>query len=315
MGFNPLMIGLRLPVDTPGAPATLVEVWIEDHEFEAWVRSGRIRPETPVWTPGGPANAWRAADDLEIFHLFRPEAPAPVRPEVSLREVIFPRRGFSGTEFLLLANIAVSVGLLATWRENYTPELWGTMRSWWAGVAERSEWWRMLPTIVMHADAGHLARNLGALLVTAGGVEVFFGRARTLGLYLATGALAALASYLGHDRPPLSVGASGAVFGLAGVLTSFLVKYAGRFSERQKWKARRVYAPLLLFLVPPSLFHADWMAHVGGFAAGLVAGLVLPLSAAGRALLGQSAESASMAAPPDSPAPDSAPPRTTGGGS
>jgi membrane associated rhomboid family serine protease len=286
MGFNPRMIGLRLPVASPEAPATQVEVWIEDHEFEAWVRSGRIRPETPVLAPGGSGVGWRPAEDLEIFHLFRPEAPVPVRPELSLREVIFPPRGFSGTEWLLLVNIAVSVGLLASWREHYSPELWRTMRAWWDGVDVRGEWWRMLPTMFLHADAGHLARNLAALLVTAGGVEVFFGRRTTLALYLATGALAALASYFGHDRPPLSVGASGAVFGLAGVLTSFLVKYAGRFSERQKWKARRVYAPLLLFLVPPSLFNADWMAHLGGFAAGVAAGLVVPLSARGRELLG-----------------------------
>lgn len=279
------MIGLRLPVTTPGAEASAVEVWIEDHEFEAWVRSGRVGPDTPVLAPGPPGAGWRPAEELEIFHLFRPEPPARVRPEVSLRETIFPRWGFSGTEFLLLANIAATVGLLATWRENYSAELWSAMRSWWEGVSGRGEWWRFVPTMFLHADGGHLARNLGALLVTAGGVEVFFGRWKTLLLYVATGLAAAVVSYAGHGRPPLSVGASGAVFGLAGVLTAFLIRYARRFSERQKWKARRVYAPLLLFLVPPSLFHADWMAHVGGFVAGIVAGLFIPLSAAGDALL------------------------------
>ncbi|TPW14576.1 MAG: hypothetical protein FD129_1054, partial [bacterium] len=85
----------------------------------------------------------------------------------------------------------------------------------------------------------------------------------------------------------LSVGASGAIFGLAGVLTGFLVRHARSFNERQRWKARRVYAPLILVLVPPALFHADWRAHLGGYVAGVILGLLLSPGPSGRRLLGR----------------------------
>jgi membrane associated rhomboid family serine protease len=279
------MIGLVVdPEEGPGRPVASV-LWIEDHELEAWVRSGRIGPDTWVWAGPWSGGRWKRADDLEVYHLFRPE-PAEVRPPaISLRDTVFPARGLSATEALMLLNIAVSAVLLSLWREAYETELWQTMRWWWVRVSTDHEWWRWLPTIVMHADAGHLLRNLAAMLVTAGGVEVFFGRLRTWFFYVATGLAAAATSFVGRGEAPLSVGASGAVFGLAGVLTGFLARNAGRFSERQRWKARRVYAPLILVLVPPSLFHADWRAHLGGYVVGVILGWLVPLAASGRRLL------------------------------
>ncbi|MDZ4806208.1 MAG: rhomboid family intramembrane serine protease [Candidatus Eisenbacteria bacterium] len=280
------MIGLRLMNDEgPGAPAASV-LWIEDHELEAWVRSGRVGADTWVWAGPWSGGAWKRADDLEVFHLFRPEPNATATPSISLRDTIFPARGLSATEALVLINIGVSAVLLALWREGYTTELWQTMAYWWTRVATDGQIWRWVPTIVMHADAGHLMRNLGALLVMTGGVEVFYGRARTWACYLATGLAAAAVSFWGRGGPPLSVGASGAIFGLAGVLTGFLIRHGHSFNERQRWKARRVYAPLILVLVPPALFHADWRAHLGGYLAGVILGLVLSLGPAGRRLFG-----------------------------
>jgi len=279
------MIGLVLnPEEGPGRPVASV-LWIEDHELEAWVKSGRVTPDTWVWAGPWSGGRWKRADDLEVYHLFRPE-PAEVRPpEISLRDTVFPARGLSATEALMLLNIAVSAILLAVWREAYETELWQTMAWWWTRVTTDHEWWRWLPTLVMHADAGHLLSNLGALLVTAGGVEAFFGRLKTWFFYVATGLAGAAASFFARVEAPLSVGASGAIFGLAGVLTGFLFRHAGRFSERQRWKARRVYAPLILVLVPPSLFHADWRAHLGGYVLGVILGLLMPLGAAGSRLL------------------------------
>jgi len=281
------MIGLRwVSRGGPGEPTASV-LWIEDHELEAWVRSGRIAPDTWVWAGPWSGGAWKRADDLEVYHLFRPEPTPGADRAISLRDTIFPARGLSATEALVLLNIGVSAILLALWREAYVTELWQTMGYWWARVATDGQYWRWVPTMVMHADAGHLMRNLAALLVLTGGVEAFYGRWRTWAFYLLTGLAAAAVSFWGRGGPPLSVGASGAIFGLAGVLTGFLVRHARSFNERQRWKARRVYAPLILVLVPPALFQADWRAHVGGYLAGVVLGLVVSLGPSGRRLFGQ----------------------------
>jgi membrane associated rhomboid family serine protease len=117
-----------------------------------------------------------------------------------------------------------------------------------------------VPTLFMHADLGHLGRNMISLLGSAGAVEYLLGRGWTVGLYLATGIAGAALSYLGHGRPPLSIGASGAIFGLFGAVAGYLLRHYGTLSSWQRWKARRVYAPLLVLLILPSLFHGD-----GGF--------------------------------------------------
>ena len=278
------VIGLRWPGASGGTDGGVTDLWIEDEEFEERVRSGQIGPDTLVWAGPMTGGRWRRAEDLEIFHLFRAEPVPPGPPPFSLRDRLFPPRGFSGTELLLLANIAVAAMLLGAWRESYSSELVQTMSLWRRRVGAGEFWW-VAPTIFLHADAGHLLRNLAALLVTSAGAEIFFGRWRTWLIYLVAGWAGAAVSYFGHSGPPLSVGASGAIFGLAGVMVSFLVRSYRRLGDRQKWKTRRVYLPLLLFLIPPSLFQADWQAHSGGFAAGVLLGFLVPISHGGEALL------------------------------
>jgi rhomboid protease GluP len=135
-------------------------------------------------------------------------------------------------------------------------------------------WW--LPTLFLHVDAGHLARNLVALLAAAGAVEFLVGGPPTLAAYAITGMAGAWASYATHGAPPLSVGASGAVFGLLGCTLSFLARRRRMFNYAQQWKVWRVYVPLFVLLFLPALVKADVSAHAGGFACGLLLGPWLP---------------------------------------
>lgn len=211
-----------------------------------------------------------------------PEDEPPPPPEPSLRERLFPSRGFSAVEALFLVNLLVGAALVAVWKGAYGSELVAAMRDWHDAVRAPWDSWRMVPTLFIHAGFGHLARNMAALVAAGGTVEIFYGSRRTVLIYFFTGMMGALFSFFGHASPPLSVGASGAIFGLAGVTASFLVRYYPRFSGRQKWKTRRVYGPLFLVLVAPSLFQADYHAHIGGFLAGILLGLLLPLDEEGK---------------------------------
>lgn len=278
------MIGLRFPPGSLPDNITPTELWIPEEAFEPWVREGRISPDTLVWSAEFGEGAWRAAVDLEVYHLFRPEPPPPPPPP-GLADRLFPPKGFSGVELLLMANILVAVGLLGLWQGRYRAELVTHLVYWHRQIGAPWDFWRAVPTIFMHADAGHLMRNLVALLATGGAVEYFYGGRRTWGVYFVTGLLGALFSYLGHARPPLSVGASGAIFGLAGVMVAFLFRHYRRFSRRQRWRTRRIYVPLVILLVLPSLVQADYYAHGGGFLGGLLLGLWLPLSRPAEELL------------------------------
>ncbi len=194
----------------------------------------------------------------------------------SLRDVLFPKRGVSATEILLATNLAVAVVLLVLWGDDYDTNLRRWMMDAWHAVHGHRAYGRYLSTLFLHANAGHLAANMMALLAASGAVEFLAGGRWALAAYLVTGLAAALASYLGHGAPPLSVGASGAVFGLLGCTIAFIVRRRSMFNYAKRWKVWRVYIPLFVLLFLPALGNADVHAHAGGFACGLLLGLLLP---------------------------------------
>ena len=193
-----------------------------------------------------------------------------------LREALFPKRGLSATELLLAVNVIVAAALFLAWGRSYGVNLRHWADGWWSAVREDQAygWW--LPTIVLHAGFGHLARNMIALLAAAGATEFLVGGRWTLAAYLVTGLGAAWVSYVGHGAPPLSIGASGAILGLLGCTVSFIIRRHRMFNYAQRWKVWRVYVPLSALLLLPVLVNADVHAHVGGFVCGLVLGLWLP---------------------------------------
>jgi rhomboid protease GluP len=197
-------------------------------------------------------------------------------PSTGLRQTLFPKRGVSATELLLATNMIVAVILFVAWGRDYSENLrqWA-LGSWHAVQADR-DYVRFLPTIFLHAGPGHLASNMTALLAACGTVEFLAGGGWAAVAYLVTGLVAAWASYLGHGAPPLSVGSSGAVFGLLGCAVSFIIRRRHLFNYAKRWKVWRVYIPLFILLFVPAIANADVHAHAGGFACGLLLGLWLP---------------------------------------
>ncbi len=244
---------------------------IPDAEWEYWVRQGRIPGDALVLSDRWSRGVWRRAESLEVFHLFRPvETPistalAPTRHE--LPQALFGR-GVSATRLLLALNVLISAVLVSVWREDYTVRLWelsGRLKE----LLERGLVAAVVPTLFLHATARHLLANMAALAAGGTAVEEFYGRWRMLALYLFAGLTGAALS-LQREKDVLSVGASGAIFGMYGVLVVFLARYRGRFSDRQRFKTTRVYLPLLTLAILPAIFQADFFAHAGGFAGGML---------------------------------------------
>ncbi|HKQ20163.1 MAG TPA: rhomboid family intramembrane serine protease [Candidatus Eisenbacteria bacterium] len=193
-----------------------------------------------------------------------------------VRDVLFPKRALSATEFLIGLNLAVALVLVPLWKGDYQANLRSWAETGWAAVRDDRAfgWW--LPTIFLHAGPGHLARNMIALLAASGAVEFVAGGRWSLAVYVITGLGAAAVSYLGHNAPPLSVGASGAIMGLFGCIVTFVIRRRREFNYAQQWKVWRVYVPLFVLFLLPIIANADVHAHAGGFACGLVLGLWLP---------------------------------------
>ncbi len=202
--------------------------------------------------------------------------PAPGEEAAGLRGVLFPKRAFSATESLLLLNLAVAAALFVLWGRSYQLELHAWAEDAWHAVRSHHAygWW--VAAIFIHATPEHLARNMVALLAGAGAVEFLMGGGWVIAVYLLTGLAGAWVSFEGHGQAALSVGASGAIFGLLGAALTFVIRRRKIFQYARRWKVWRVYVPLFVLLFLPALANADAHAHLGGFALGLLLGLIIP---------------------------------------
>lgn len=123
------------------------------------------------------------------------------------------------------------------------------------------EWWRLLSAAFLHGSFLHIAFNMYALYWLGPQLENLLGHRRFLGLYLLAALGGNVASYYFSDIQTVSVGASGAIFGL---LTATIV--IGR-----ELRADVSQLTLLLAInVGLGFFSSaiDWRAHLGGAAVG-----------------------------------------------
>jgi rhomboid protease GluP len=138
------------------------------------------------------------------------------------------------------------------------------------------QWWRLVTAIFLHADLLHIGMNLWCLVDLGPQVESLFNSAKFTVLYLVTGVAGFLLS-LWWSPFGMSVGASGAILGLIGILIglSFHHGHLGKEYRSQLWKWVFYIAVLGIF---GRLFGLglDNAAHFGGLASGLVLGYLIP---------------------------------------
>lgn len=186
-------------------------------------------------------------------------------------------RGMSLAPAATLALVAVNV-LVFAWQLS-TGALESEERLLAAGALEgtavgRGEVWRLGTSMFLHGGFDHLIGNCIALYILGMAAEHAFGWRRMLPAYLAAGLAGSVASVLVEPRP--TVGASGAIFGLMGLLIVMLRRNRDRLFVRDgrigvvllAWAAWSVATGFL----DPAIAN---FAHLGGFAAGALAGLVI----------------------------------------
>jgi rhomboid protease GluP len=138
------------------------------------------------------------------------------------------------------------------------------------------EWWRLVTYMFLHGGIMHIAFNMWCLWDLGRLCESLYGRWTFLAIYLITGIAAGLAS-IGWNPGVLSVGASGAIFGLAGALIASF--YLGEFSL-PRVAISGTLRSLVIFAVFNlgfgQLFNGiDNAAHVGGLVSGLILGALI----------------------------------------
>jgi rhomboid protease GluP len=136
--------------------------------------------------------------------------------------------------------------------------------------------WRLFTAMFLHIGVIHLLFNLYALNALGPLVESYFGHLRFTAIYVIAGLFGSLASYAFSPVP--SAGASGAIFGLAGAITVYFLRYRENFGARGRAILNNMFLVIginLVFgLTQPGI---DNWGHIGGLVGGaLVTAGVMP---------------------------------------
>src|SRR5712692_10967310 len=138
--------------------------------------------------------------------------------------------------------------------------------------------WRIFTAMFLHLNLLHIGLNMLSLFFIGPAIEVFYGKWRYLAIYLLSGIAGGVVSYFFTDPNVLSVGASGAIFGVFGALGVFyfvnrraLGRYGtGAITNWVFWLGLN----LVFGFSNPNIGIVD---HLGGLAAGMVlAALLIP---------------------------------------
>jgi rhomboid protease GluP len=201
------------------------------------------------------------------------------RPHSSpaMRGLFLPRRAFYGLPILIDINIAVFLvmafsGLgvisfdpddLLAWGANYRPAIHGF------GI------FRLITSQFVHGGLIHLASNLYGLLIAGLFLTPVAINGRLIACYLLCGLGGSIASVLAHPAT-ISVGASGAIFGLFGILLTLVLIGDARLATARKFLLLNagifVGLNLLIGAATPAIDNA---AHLGGLTTGAAIGAAL----------------------------------------
>jgi len=172
---------------------------------------------------------------------------------------------FRSITSLLVGAIALSY-LVQLLVPSYESALWIS-----GAEFDQGQYWRLVTVALVHGGFFHLGFNLYALHVLGTPVELYFGATKYVVVLLVSLIFGSLASALFNDPYTASVGASGMVFGLFGVLALIGARVG------IEWRGI-IGIVLINFALGFVLGGLDWRAHVGGLIGGTLATVLLDRS-------------------------------------
>ena len=188
---------------------------------------------------------------------------------------------------LAIIGINVAVYLLQT----FFPVILERFSERPAEIAD-GEYWRLFTAMFLHAPLGarigilHILFNMYILRIYGPNVEEAFGKVRFVLMYLIAGLSGGTLSYLLSDCRISGVGASGAIFGVVGILLVYLYRRRSSTFVAAYQRSLMTFVGINLlfgFLIPG----IDNWAHIGGLAGGMMLGAGLDAGPAGNVSRGR----------------------------
>lgn len=208
------------------------------------------------------------ADPLLFFKLTEDMNNKTMKQEKKLAKIFSPKKPY-GTYALISINIVIFIIMLfyyndvvGTFANNYT-------------LVQSGQWYRILTCMFLHADIMHILFNMYALYILGTQVERYYGTKRFLIIYFLSGLLGSLFSCVFMSANTISLGASGAIFGLLGSIAYFTYNY--RASLQGLLHSQIIPVILINLLIGFTSSSIDVSAHIGGLIGGILASMAIGL--------------------------------------
>jgi rhomboid protease GluP len=190
-------------------------------------------------------------------------------------EAVIPRPGFFSTAIIIDINLLLFILMACSGLGFISFNVPGLIA--WGGnirpLVQSGQYWRLLTNMFLHGGIMHILFNMYGLLFVGIFLEPLLGAGRFTILYLLTGIIASVASIWWHPAT-VSVGASGAIFGMYGVFLALLTTnlFPPEFKKPFLINTAVFVGYNLLMGLSGGIDNA---AHIGGLLSGVLIGYTL----------------------------------------
>lgn len=194
---------------------------------------------------------------------FLPTPPSPPSPMARFPAV----RSLKPAMVLLALCFATS---LANWTNDLpVGGTWASYETVW----NQGQWWRLVTSLLTHANLAHLLSNTPLFLIFGWYLRDFFGFAVFPGAALAIGVLSNAWTLWTYPPNTELLGASGMLYGMVALWLVLYVHFETKYTRSQR--IFRAVGVSLLLLFPTSFQQTtSYTAHGAGFVLGLLVGVI-----------------------------------------
>ena len=206
-------------------------------------------------------------DPVEFFKLTEDMNQNTMKKEKKLEKIFSPKKPVV-TYILIVLNLMVFLygvlhgndELINMFGNNYE-------------LVQNGEFYRLFTCMFVHADILHILFNMIALYSIGPVVERYYGKSKFLLIYLVSGLLGSIFSGVFMTADSISIGASGAIFGLLGSICYFTYYYRATLQGILRGSIMPV---IIINLVIGFLSSSiDLSAHIGGLIGGILISMAL----------------------------------------
>ena len=206
-------------------------------------------------------------DPIEFFKLTEDMNQNTMKKEKKLEKIFSPKKPVV-TYILIVLNLMVFLygvlhgndELINMFGNNYE-------------LVQNGEFYRLLTCMFVHADIMHILFNMIALYSIGPVVERYYGKSKFLLIYLVSGLLGSIFSGVFMTADSISIGASGAIFGLLGSICYFTYYYRATLQGILRGSIMPVIIiNLVIGFISSSI---DLSAHIGGLIGGILISMAI----------------------------------------